>query len=239
MRIAVLVLVLGGCTDHIADERLAYAWDDRRILCSAAVDDLVHDLNWNAIENELQLAQKHKYVALYHAHTPGTTVTMAALDRLFTLAEKYQLTSFTYRELEPGPPKPGIALAFDDNAPDQWFMVRDLLAQHSAKVTFFVARYTQMTPLGHEELQMLWGDGHDVEPHTVNHLHGPAYVAQYGIDAYMNNEVLPSFQVLEDAGYPSAAAFAYPFGDRTPEMDKALLQVVGKVRTTVDPCPWK
>ena len=105
-------------------------------------------------------------------------------------------------------------------------------------MTFFVTRYTEMSPLEHAELAMLAADGHDLEPHTVHHIHGPAYVAANGIDAYLTDEVLPSFQVLIDAGYPAPTTMAYPWGERTDEIDKAVLQHVAKVRTTPGPCPW-
>src|SRR5207249_4999198 len=112
---------------------------------------------------------------------------------------------------EGGTRRGGLALAFDDNAPDAWVTMRDALAAHGARVTFFVSRWSEMTAPQHAEIVELARDGHDIEPHTVNHLHGPDYVAQHGMDAYLNDEVLPSFQVLVDAGFPPPRAFAYPF----------------------------
>ena len=235
--IALVVVVAAACGDNLG--KLDYTWDDRRVLCSEPVDDLVDDVNWDTIDGDLAAAEQYHWAALFHAHTPGVTVTTGAIDRLFTAAEAHHLAPLTYRDLAPSSdPQGAIALAFDDNAPDQWFTLRDLLDAHAARVTFFVARYTEMTPLGHDELAMLAGDGHDLEPHTVNHLHGVDYVAANGMDAYLADEVLPSFQVLTDAGYPPATTFAYPFGEHTDAMDDAVLAHVAKVRTTPGPCPW-
>lgn len=243
VRTALLVATtLTACGTDIglhAGDYLGYAWDDRRVLCSDGVDDLPHPVNWPFIEDQLRLAHDGHYVLALHAHVPTMTVTLDALDHVFTVADQYNLDYVTFRELEPSSGKrAGLAFAFDDNSPDQWMLARELLARHHARVTFFVSRFDQMTPLGHQELAILDADGHDLEPHTVNHLHAPDYVAHNGIDAYLRDEVLPSFKALEDAGYPPARAFAYPFGEHTPELDDALLQVVDKVRTTPGGCPW-
>lgn len=236
MKSLVVVIALAGCGRGI--DHIAYDWDDRRVLCSAPFDDLTGSaLDWNSVETHLADAESGQWAVIYHAHTPGVTIKPETIDELLSRAEAHGLAPVTFRELVPSAHRGAIAIAFDDNAPDQWFSIRDLLASHGAHVTFFVSRYTQMTPLGHQELQMLGADGHDIEPHTVNHLHAPDYVAQHGIDAYLADEVLPSFQVLEDAGFPPASAFAYPFGDHTPEIDTAMLPYVAKVRTTPGQCP--
>ena len=35
-----LVVLAAGCID---EEKFQYAWDDRRVLCSSPIDDLIHD----------------------------------------------------------------------------------------------------------------------------------------------------------------------------------------------------
>jgi hypothetical protein len=237
VRSFVIIALVAGCGDNLNDA-LDYPWDDRNVLCSEPIDDYQQALNWDAIEHRMDLAAEQNWVFIVHAHIPTMTVSLATLERVLTEAENRGLAFFTFRELVPGTPHGGLALAFDDNSPDQWMLARDTLNAHGAHVTFFLARFTEMTPLGHQEISILAGDGHDMEPHTVNHLHAPDYVAQHGIDAYLADEVLPSFQVLVDAGFPAPAAFAYPFGDHTPEIDTAVLQHVGSVRTTPGQCPW-
>ncbi len=239
MKACALVLAVAACGDNArAADPLAYDWDDRRVLCSQPIDDYEVPLDFGRIDFELSTAAKNGYVAIMHAHVPTETIALATLDHVFELADHYDLTYFTFRDLVPSAtPVAGLAFAFDDDSPDQWMLARDILTAHGAKITFFVTRWTTMTDAQHAEIATLHGDGHDVEPHTVNHLHGADYVAQYGLDAYMADEVLPSFTVLTEAGYPTAAAFAYPFGDHTPEMDAAILPYVDTVRTTPGPCP--
>ncbi len=94
-----------------------------------------------------------------------------------------------------------------------------------------------MTDAQHDELRVLASSGHDLEPHSVDHLHGLDFVAEHGIDAYVNEQVLPSFDVLTAEGYP-ATTYAYPFGDHDDVIDAAVLAHVGHVRTTLGPCPW-
>ncbi len=240
MKAVALVVTLGAlaaCGDNLG--KLDYIWDRSAACSGEAVDDLLADLDWGKIDDDLAAAEHYQWAVMFHAHTPGETVRSSTIDRLFTDAEAHHLTTLTFRDLVPtATPQGALVLAFDDNAPDQWFSVRDIFDAHSAHVTFFIARYMYMTPLGHQELAMLGSDGHDFEPHTVNHLHGVDYVAANGIDAYINDEVLPSFVALTDAGFPAASSFAYPFGEHTDEMDTAILQYVDKVRTTQDECPW-
>jgi hypothetical protein len=207
-------------------------------LCSEPLDDYEQALNWGAIEHRMDLAAANNWVFIVHAHMPTQTIALDTLERVLTEADKRGLAYLTFRELVPGTPRAGLAFAFDDNSPDQWILARNMLNAHGAHITLFITRWTEMTAPEHAEIATLAGDGHDVEPHTVNHLHAPAYVAEHGLDAYMTDEVLPSFQVLVDAGYPTPVAFAYPFGDHTPEIDKAVLQYVGSVRTTPGQCPW-
>jgi hypothetical protein len=231
---AIAVAGVAGCGDNLG--KLAYTWNDDRLLCSTPVDDLTNDLDWGNIDDQLAAAEHYGWAALFHAHIPGETVTRGALDRLFSAADAHHLDYVELGELVPGPPHGAIAFAFDDSAVDAWTSVTDILETHHARITLFITRWNEIDDQGRAEIAQFSSDGDEIEPHTVNHLHAPDYVAQHGLDAYMADEVLPSFQVLTDAGYPPAASFAYPFGDHTPEIDRALLGIVGSVRTTPGQC---
>ncbi len=237
MRVLVVLAALAGCTRVTEKDYLSYAWDDRDILCSDAIDDIAKPVNWPFIERELKQAGDDKWALMLHAHTPGVTVSMDAIERVLDDADADGLDYVTFSELVPGEHRGALALAFDDNAPDQWITVAPLLAAHHAHVTFFVTRWNELTAAQHDELHQLAEDGHDLEPHTVHHLHATAYVEQHGLPEYMDDEVLPSIQVLVEAGY-HPTSFAYPFGDHTIEIDEAVLRYVARVRTTPGGCPW-
>ena len=73
-------------------------------------------------------------------------------------------------------------------------------------------------------------DGHELQAHGVNHLREPPYVEANGLQALLDNEVLPSIEAMRADGYP-VEAFAYPFGARTSEIDDAVLEHVSIVRS--------
>jgi len=227
-------LVLCAC--HGADY-LSFTGDDRKVLCSASYDDMSQEAPWGLIEDEIQQAADARRIVMFHAHKPGVTVSIGAIERMLSLADKYGLDYVEFKDLVPGNKRAGIALAFDDNDVEGWLDIRDLLQEHHAQVTFFVCRYALLDDDEHHGIDLLASDGHDIEPHTVNHLHAHEYVKQHGIDQYMTDEVLPSLQVLTDAGYPPTS-FAYPFGERSDELDTEILKHVDRVRTTPGECPW-
>lgn len=234
--LAASAVVLAGCHD---EHWLTYPWDDRRVLCSHAMDDLALVVPWELIEDQMLEAAQSNSVLVLHAHIPDVSIRTATIERILTMAERRGLAFLTFRELDPAAtPRAGLALAFDDNAIDAWFGVRDLLAAHGAHITFFVTRWYSRTDGERAELRMLADDGHDVEPHSVNHLHAPDYVREHGLPAYIADEVQPSIDGLVQAGYPPPTTFAYPFGQNTPELDDAILKIVPRVRVTVGTCPY-
>src|SRR5215468_7077245 len=110
---AIAACTLAGCAD------LTYSWDDRRVLCSDAVDDISGSTPWRLVEDGMTAAQALDSVLLLHAHAPGVTISFGAIERLLTMAEAHHLAFLTFRELRPdATPRAGLALAFDDNAID-------------------------------------------------------------------------------------------------------------------------
>ena len=89
-------------------------------------------------------------------------------------------------------------------------------------MTFFVTRWATMTAQDHANVHLLFADGHDIEPHSVTHIHADTYVADHGLQAYVDDEVLPSIKALNDEGFPSTT-YAYPFGIHSAAMDAAIL----------------
>ena len=102
-----------------------------------------------------------------------------------------------------------------------------------------------MSETSHEQLVELAAAGHDIEAHSVRHQRGATLVEQIGVRAYLDDEVLPSINLLRDAGF-EVLSYAYPFGVRTEEMDDAILgtgsvEVVRSLAKTSEynfsPCP--
>jgi len=234
MRLVALPVLVAACT---SEGPLGYAWDDRQVLCSIAIDDLSHDAPRDKIDAEIQRAHDDGTVALFHAHDPTHTISLDAIERVLGLSDAAGLAYVTYAELTPdAAPRPAIALAFDDQWVDDWLQMAPALAAHGARVTFFVTRVAMYDAFTVDELSQLAAMGHGVEAHSVNHLHARDYEAAHGVDAYVADEVLPSIQILEDMGYP-VTSYAFPFGESDAALDAAVLQHVPKVRVSPGSCP--
>jgi Polysaccharide deacetylase len=234
--LCVAAIATAGCHDP---DWATFTWDDRPVLCSQSVDDQTQDPPWQWIDEQMGLAAMQKRVLLLHAHSPGETISRRGIERVLRMAQQHRLPLLTYRQLDPaGKPRAGVALGFDDNAIDHWFSIRDLLNARRAHVTFFVSRWGSRTAGERQELATLAQDGHDVEPHSVGHLHVSEFVQAHGIDGYVAEELLPSMDALVGAGYDVPTIYAYPFGERPEPLDAAVLEHVPRVRVSPGDCPY-
>ncbi len=232
---ALIAIALGGCHD---EDWLQYSWDDRRIVCSHTIDDITGDAPWGLISDQLETAQRRGSVALLHTHIPHVTVSPARLLAVLDLAERRGLELVTYADFAAGaPPRPGLALAFDDHAIDAWFAQRELFVSRGVRVTFFVSAYFETTDEERAKLAQLAADGHSIQAHSVRHLDPRAYVAEHGLDAYLADEAVPSIEILREAGH-APTVYAYPFGLNSDALDEAMLQHVERVRVGPRPCPY-
>jgi peptidoglycan/xylan/chitin deacetylase (PgdA/CDA1 family) len=233
-RAPLIVVALVGCA---SDTRLQYSWDERRVLCSLRVDQVGDHLSDDAAE-QLAIARADDSVALLHAHEPGHTVSTAHLAAIFARVADEGLAYVTYPELVPSATRrAAVALAFDDNAIASWHAMRPLLASHGARVTFFVSRFSTRDPRELAQLADLAADGHAVQGHGVDHLDPRRVVAERGLDAYLDEEALPSIVGLRRAGY-AVTSYAYPFGHSAPGTDTALLEHVERLRVSPGGCPY-
>ncbi len=240
-----VALALAACgTDAVTESQapsapadVYYRWDGRRVLCSVPIDDLTGVArNWTAEESRIREAETKGWVTFAHAHIPGTTVSRDALEQMFSLADKYNLDYVRFSDMDTDHPQGALAFAFDDKSVTDWLSIRDILDAHHAKVTFFVSQWQDLTPEDLQGIATLAADGHDIEPHSVHHVHALDYVSQHGVADYVLQEVVPSIEAVRNAGY-QPTSYAYPFGEHDDAIDAAVLQVIGRVRTTPGECP--
>ena len=210
------------------------------MLCSLSVDDLSSDVRWDDIDEALAFAARENAVALLHAHVPGETIRAQTVDDVLSLAEQYGLAFVRHDELSvDAVPRAGLALAFDDQATEKWTELRDVFAAHGARVTFYLTRFHNYTAEMKAQIAQLAADGHAIEAHTVDHLHANSYVTLHGLDAYLEDEVLPSFEILRAAGY-APSSFAFPFGEARERTYRAVLDLPGvkRIRLSLGSCPY-
>lgn len=228
---AVCMVAMLGCEEH---DPLQYSWDDSRVVCSMNVDNT--GASSERVDDAFRTSVEDESVALMHAHSPGDTIWMGALEHVLQDASESGLDFVTYPELTDGPERPGIALAFDDANVDAWYGARDLFAAYGAHVTFFVTYYAQWTDDAKAKLATLAADGHAIEAHGVNHLNAIDYLDAHTPADYVANEVVPSIDVLERDGY-RVTTFAFPFGASTDALDEAALRAITRVRVGPKHCP--
>jgi peptidoglycan/xylan/chitin deacetylase (PgdA/CDA1 family) len=215
------------------------------VLCAVNVDDSAGN-DARSIAGGLDRAARDGSVVQLYAHAPGRTVAQSTLDAILDGAKTRGLASYTYAELAAGrPAEAGLALSFDDAAIEAWTDLGDRLDAAGVRATFFVTRYHRWTEAQRAALRALAARGHDVEAHSVEHLRAPDVAEDRGVAAYLADEVLPGLALLRADGF-APTVFAYPFGARTAELDRALLAHFALLRSVtfsvdgplvVDPCP--
>jgi hypothetical protein len=242
--IAALGAMAAGCQTELDQvDGVFYNGDHRLVHCGVNLDTSANT-SIASIDSALDRARDRREVAELYTHHPGVTVPFGKIEHVLAGARDRGLAFFTYSDfVHDRPVVPGLALSFDDTSIDAWFALRPMLQQYGAKVTFFVSRYQNVGPELRAELRQLAADGHAIEAHTVNHLRAPDYVEQHGLNAYLHDEVDPSFAMLRADGF-AVDAFAYPFGARTDQIDRALGKRVAVLRSVAftysivgDPCP--
>lgn len=220
MRSLALVAALAGCGDDLYRDVPYFAWNGVHVVGAYSIDHVAPDDP--ALLREVDYARDAGIVTLFYGHDPPVNASYETIDALLARAQADGLPALTFAELAAGGPRRGgIALSFDDTDVDAWYALRDMLAAHGAHVSFFVTEYAQLDAGARAKLHELAADGDSIEAHGVAHLHAADYVAEHGIDAYIADEVQPSFDVLAADGF-SPVAFAYPYGSHTEAIDRAL-----------------
>ena len=244
---ALLLVAAAGCQSEIDQVDSAYSMpgEHRTMRCSIDIDAVTQN-GLASIDGGLDRARDRGEILELFAHDPGQTVEWSTVDHVFAGAQSRGLNFVTYADLAAGtsPSGGGLAFAFDDDHVAHWLDGRMMFQQYGARLSFFLTRYARLQPDERAGVAQLAADGHDIEPHSVAHLDGPQYVEDFGLDAYLNDEVLPSMTVLAADGY-AMSTYAYPFGARTDQTDQAILQHVGQLRSVamtwgapiVAPCP--
>jgi hypothetical protein len=237
-------LLAAACRTDAGDlDGIFYDGDGRLVHCALNLDDSAGN-SLESFDHGLDRAAERGEVVELYAHRPGRTVPLERLEHVLAGAAARDLPFVTYADFAAGGGQgPGLALSFDDSGIDDWLTARPLFLQYGARVTFFVTRYDQFTDDQRAELRELAADGHEIAAHTAAHRRAPRYVEEFGMAAYLAEEALPSLDVLRADGY-EVTSFAYPYGARTAELDRALGEHFPVLRSVAfpvsgpfSPCP--
>ena len=231
----VLAILAAACRADVGElEGIYYDGDGRRVHCAVNLDSSAGN-TLESLDGGLDRAAARGEVVELYAHRPGATVPHATIEHVLAGARDRGLAFVTYADFAAGASaQAGLALSFDDAGISSWLSARPLFQQYGARVTFFVTRYDTLTEDDLAGLRQLGDDGHEIAAHGLRHLHAPSYVEANGLAAYIADEVLPSIELLLEDGYP-VASFAYPYGARTGEIDRALAELVPVLRSVAFP----
>jgi Polysaccharide deacetylase len=239
-----LPLIATACQAGLGDlDGIFYDGDGRAVHCVANLDSSAGS-SLASVDTALDRAAERGQVVELYAHRPTITVPLDTIEHVLTGARDRGLAFVTYADFAAGEGRgPGLALSFDDSGVPYWMMARPLFQRYGARVTLFISRYASLPDDQRAMIRELSNDGHDIAAHSVQHLRAPSYVEDHGLRAYLDDEVLPSIQVLRDDGYP-VTSYAYPYGARTEELDRAIGEHVPILRSVsfavgfaADPCP--
>ena len=125
----------------------------------------------------------------------------------------------------------GVVLTFDDTTINEWFEADHTLKKYSWKATFCVSKINTLSHSEIEKLLHLQSEGHEIAGHSLNHFNATTFVAQNGINEYINQEINPMLDLMNHYSL-KVSSFAYPFGFRNKTIDTALLCKFKIVRGT-------
>lgn len=116
---------------------------------------------------------------------------------------------------------PGVVISFDDDYVDNWVEVHNLLKAYDWKATFFVTRFNQLSNDKIDKIKDLKNYGHEIGGHGLNHLNATTFIANNGVTEYLNQEIYPMINLMDNNSLPTTS-FAYPNGARNTSIDNIL-----------------
>ncbi|RKY54051.1 MAG: hypothetical protein DRP93_05575, partial [Candidatus Neomarinimicrobiota bacterium] len=125
----------------------------------------------------------------------------------------------------------GVVITFDDCYISNWVWADSVLNDVDWKATFCVSGPQVLTDAQFDALRDLKVGGHEIAGHGVAHRNAVDYVAEYGLDAYLNDEILPMLDVMKNENI-KPKSFAYPYGTHSEEIDDTLMTYFKVLRST-------
>ena len=127
-------------------------------------------------------------------------------------------------------PESGVLFTFDDRFISQWSAQLPLFAKYNAHATFFISGFHLLDASQIATLHTMDAAGHAIGCHSVNHYNAVDYVNQHGLAEYLSVEVDPAIAIMKSNGF-NPTCFAYPSSARNDEIDQAMLERFGYLRS--------
>lgn len=235
-RVILVAAACAGCDVTLSEIDNIYSdGADHRVLCGISIDNK-NTVSADAISVGLDRATVDETILHLYSHKPSGTIDESTLEQVVAGAADRNMTFVTYADLADGTATQGLALSFDDHDIVGWNQLLPMFDLYGARVTFFISHYTTISDDDRSLLRVLAAAGHAIEYHSTAHLNAEAYSAENGVEAYINDDILPGLAAMRADGY-DPRVFAYPFGARTAATDEAVLQQFPLVRASHFNCP--
>ena len=231
-----VVVVCGACDTSLNENDAIYSKpNDGPIVCGINVDNK-NLVSVDSIGTGLDRASVELEIIHLYSHQPAGTVDESTVEEVVAAASDRGLPFVTYADMVDGTATYGLAYSFDDHDITGWHALLPMFRYYGARVTFFISAFWVLTEDEVALLREIAADGHAIEYHGTNHLNAETASAELGIDVYIADEIVLGLEQMRAAGF-NPRAYAYPFGARTAETDRAILQVVPLIRGSDFNCP--
>lgn len=115
----------------------------------------------------------------------------------------------------------GVVISFDDAYVDEWYEANDALKKYNWKATFCVCRIDSVGAPQLKKLHQLQKEGHEIAGHGYHHYNAVKFVEDNSIPQYLKQEIDPMVASMKKLSF-NVTSFAYPYGERSDELDKAV-----------------
>ena len=129
-----------------------------------------------------------------------------------------------------------VLFSFDDTSVAEWVAALPLFAETGARATFFLSHPDYILGAQMAGVLQLQAAGHAIGCHGLRHEKAVDAVAKWGVDGYLERDVLPALALLREAGF-NPTSFAYPCSQNDAVTDAALLRHFRHLRTGRSPGP--
>jgi hypothetical protein len=232
----IAILGCAACDTALSEYPQIYSRpNDGPITCGMNIDNK-NLVSVDAIGTGLDRASVEGDIIHLYSHQPAGTVDESTIEEVVAAASDRGMPFVTYADIAAGTATYGLAYSFDDRDITGWHALLPMFRYYGARVTFFISSFHALDAAELALLREIAADGHAIEYHSTFHLHAENTLAELGADGYIAHDILPGLQQMRDAGF-DPHVFAYPFGARTADTDRALLAVFPVLRASHFNCP--
>ena len=236
VRLLVIGATCAGCDVALSEISQIYSRPgDGPITCGINLDNK-NLISVDSIGTGLDRASVDETIIHLYSHKPAGTVDESTVEEVVAAASDRGLPFVTYADLVDGTAEYGLAYSFDDRDIVGWHGLLPMFRYYDARVTFFISEFETIDPDTMVLLHEIAADGHAIEFHGALHRNAESTTAELGAQGWIDLDIVPGLDLMRAEGF-NPRVYAYPYGARTAETDRAILEVLPLVRASHFSCP--